>query len=267
MFVDGKAIAADILAEAAVQAALVSPAPTLAIITCDPNQATKQYLALKQDRAQAAGIAVSVTVLPAAAETNEVIAVISDAVTAADAVIVQLPLPFHIDTDAVLRAIPTSHDVDGLTGVGSTFLSPVVEACRDILERHGISPAHKRVVVVGSGRLVGAPVARWFTDQGARVEVVTDSLSGKRPLIRSAEILVLGAGQPGFISPDMLQPGVVVLDAGTSEQGGKILGDADPACAKVASIFTPVPGGIGPITVSALLRNVVLAAQQNRKVQ
>jgi methylenetetrahydrofolate dehydrogenase (NADP+) / methenyltetrahydrofolate cyclohydrolase len=118
-----------------------------------------------------------------------------------------------------------------------------------VFERH--------VVVVGSGKLVGLPASRWFMEQGSAVSVVTKDTADIAYYTKNADIIVLGAGVPRLLTPDMVKEGVVILDAGTSEDGGVLAGDADPACAEKASLFTPVPGGIGPITVAVLLRNLV----------
>jgi methylenetetrahydrofolate dehydrogenase (NADP+) / methenyltetrahydrofolate cyclohydrolase len=118
-------------------------------------------------------------------------------------------------------------------------------------------------VIVGRGRLVGMPAEIWCQKQGARVTVVTRETKDAGELIAQAQILILGAGQPGLITKDMVRPNVILFDAGTSEDGGVLKGDADPGCAAVASLFTPVPGGIGPITIAVLLRNLLsLASRQ-----
>ena len=119
----------------------------------------------------------------------------------------------------------------------------------------------EKVVVVGHGRLVGEPAALWAKGQGATVTVVTKETSNSEQIIAAADVLILGAGQPNIITPEAIKPGVVIFDAGTSEDNGELKGDAHPDCAEVASLFTPVPGGIGPITVSMLLKNVVKAAE------
>ena len=129
-----------------------------------------------------------------------------------------------------------------------------------ILESECITVEGKEVVIVGNGSLVGKPAAAWFRLGGAHVDVADNETDNLPDVTKQADIIVCGAGVPGLITPEMIKEGVIILDAGTSEDSGKLRGDADPACADKASLYTPVPGGIGPITVAVLLRNVVDAA-------
>jgi methylenetetrahydrofolate dehydrogenase (NADP+)/methenyltetrahydrofolate cyclohydrolase len=115
----------------------------------------------------------------------------------------------------------------------------------------------QRVVIAGKGRLVGAPAEVWAKKQGAAVQVITRDTQDNERAIQDAQILILGAGSPWFVTPDMVRDDVIIFDAGTSEDSGELKGDAHPDCAKKASLFTPVPGGIGPITIAILLRNLV----------
>ena len=132
---------------------------------------------------------------------------------------------------------------------------PVAEAIKEVLRLHDVRPRGKIAVVVGAGRLVGAPAAKLLRELGAEVSVITQT-SGSLVELKTADIVVLGVGEPGFIKTEMLKQDVVLIDAGTSEQGGKLAGDADPACISVASVFTPVPGGIGPIAVAMIFKNL-----------
>lgn len=181
----------------------------------------------------------------------------------ADAVIVQLPLPSSIDTQAALDAIPRSQDADVLSsfayehfvsGNADALFPPVVAALEEVLERADVSPKDKHIVVVGKGRLVGEPVALWLS-RFSSVDTITRD-SGDLSLLKEADLVVLGAGEAGLVKPEHLKEGVVLIDAGTSESDGAIKGDADPSCATVASVFTPVPGGMGPIAVACLFKNV-----------
>jgi methylenetetrahydrofolate dehydrogenase (NADP+)/methenyltetrahydrofolate cyclohydrolase len=175
-----------------------------------------------------------------------------------DGVIIQLPLP---NADELIAALPPHKDVDGL-GEDAIVRPPVAEAISEILVRHNIAGAGMHAVVVGAGRLVGAPAAALLKDLGAEVTTVTQT-RGSLVELKEADIVVLGAGEPGLIKPEMLKEGVVLIDAGTSEQGGRLAGDADPACAQVASLYTPVPGGIGPIAVAMIFKNLFLLAKKN----
>jgi methylenetetrahydrofolate dehydrogenase (NADP+)/methenyltetrahydrofolate cyclohydrolase len=136
----------------------------------------------------------------------------------------------------------------------------VAGAVAEVLERHHVDVTGKKTVVVGAGKLVGKPVASMLAEMGAEVSVVT-STEGSLEELKTADIVVLGAGSPGFVKPDMLKEGVVLIDAGTSESNGKLAGDADPSCAEVASVFTPVPGGIGPLAVAMIFKNLLALTQ------
>jgi methylenetetrahydrofolate dehydrogenase (NADP+) / methenyltetrahydrofolate cyclohydrolase len=266
MVVDGKALAAALLLDTKQRAEALADfgVPTLAIITCDPNFETRKYLALKERKAAAAGVKVVVHELPQNATTVELVAAVEAAVVSASGVVVQLPLPAHVNREAVLAAVPPSHDPDGFAygKVDTACQSPVVVAIATILARFNIEVRGKQVVVVGEGRLVGVPAAHYFRQAGAVVAVVTSATADPASVTMAADILVTGAGQPGLITSTMVKDGVVVLDAGTSEDGGVLVGDVLPSVADKALVFTPVPGGIGPLTVAALLSNTVTLAEQ-----
>ncbi len=261
MIVDGKALAAAVLARTKERVAALGNfgEPTLAIITCAPTFATLKYLALKERKARAVGVAVVITELPSDSSTEELIAAVKKAAQSADGVVVQLPLPPHIDRETVLRAIPIAADPDGVWyGISDgAMVSPVVRAIEEIATAYNVTFRDRRVVVVGAGRLVGQPVAHFLALEGASVTVVTASTPDPVSHLRSAEIIVSGAGRPGVVTPSDVNLGVLIFDAGTSEDGGELVGDVDPAVGQVAGLFTPVPGGIGPLTVATLLENVV----------
>lgn len=259
--VDGRAIASEILAD--VRGSLARVAVVRAVVV-SPTPATESYLSIKSARAEEAGMRLEVVRLLETATDEDVIAAVERA--GCDGVIVQLPLPAHLDAKRILDSIPWHLDADVLSANAyarfsldepEALLPPVVAAAREILERAGIFPGGKSAAVVGQGRLVGEPALRWLMNEGAEVAVVTEE-SGEEglALLKEASIIVSGAGSPGLIRPEHLTEGVALIDAGTSEQGGAIVGDADPACAALASVFTPVPGGVGPIAVACLFRNV-----------
>jgi len=257
MIIDGKQIAAEILAATKAEVADLGRVPVVRAITVSPNAATESYLRIKSARAADAGMLLEVVKLPDTATTEEVIAAVGQ--EGADAVIVQLPLPDGIDTEAVLDAVPALKDADVLSHatrkMPGALLPPVAASVQEILDRSGCNAHGKYVVVVGQGWLVGDPVAVWLRTSGADVHALTRE-SSDLSILKNADIVVSGAGSPHLIKPEMLKQGVVLIDAGTSESDGALAGDADPACADVASVFTPVPGGVGPIAVACLFRNV-----------
>lgn len=266
MIVDGRAIAKDVLDEVATAAADFSAAPRLTIVTCAPNFETGKYLALKKKKAATVGISINVIELMQDCTTEETIKTINVATEQSDGIVVQLPLPPHIDTDKVLAAVPTTHDVDAIHYDGeSDVLPPVVGAIAAIANRHDVSFSDMRVAIIGAGRLVGAPAILWAAEQGVQsVSIVTSDTPSdeSEAAIAGADIIISGAGVPGLITPEKIKEGVVIFDAGTSEDGGTLAGDAGPACAEKASLFTPVPGGIGPITIACLLKNLITLTRQ-----
>lgn len=266
MIVDGKKIAEDIYTGLRTRTEELPRAPRLSIITIAPNFETKRYLTLKEKKAGEIGVNTLVVELPAISTTEEVIAKVQELLPHSEGIIVQLPLPSHVDTARVARTIPPSHDVDALNTHTIKMLSPVVGACKEILRHHGVEVSGRQVTVLGSGKLVGIPAYQWFTTQGAHVSVVTKDTVDIPYYTKQADIIVCGAGSPKILTPDMIKEGVVILDAGTSEEGGMLVGDADPLCAEKASLFTPVPGGIGPLTIAMLLKNVVDCARAKESV-
>ncbi len=264
MNVDGKKIAEDIYTQTREQVLRCDHAPVLTIITCDPNFETRKYLALKEKKAQSIGVKTVVIELTAENLTDDYIQKIREVVPSSDGVIVQLPLPKTVDVETVLANIPETHDVDGLNPESRAKLTPVVGACKEILSRHDVDVHEKFVTIIGSGRLVGLPAYNWFQEMGAHVSVVTRDTEEISYYTKNADIIVCGAGVPGLLTPNMIKEGVIILDAGTSEDGGELKGDADPRCAEKASLFTPVPGGIGPITIAVLMRNLVVLALRKK---
>lgn len=260
MTVDGTRIADGICHQLRDEIERDGVAPHLTIVTCAPNRATQQYLARKTARAHEVGIPTALLEFPHEATTKELISSIRARTPHTDGVVVQLPLPKHIDTDAVLSAVPETHDVDVLNPTASerSVLPPVVAAIAHLTELYDISLLGAEVVVVGNGRLVGAPAAAWAESVGANVTVLTKNDADITRAVAGADVLILGAGQSGLITPGMLKEGVALFDAGASEVGGRVVGDADPRCAEVASLFTPVPGGIGPLTIAMLLKNLFI---------
>lgn len=260
MIVDGRMLAREVLARTKARAARLGRRPNVLIyVAPEETAATRSYLKIKARSAEAAGCDF---------EETRSLALSSRA----DAFVVQLPLPSEINQDAVLNAIPLHQDADVLSraarekseqGDVDALLPPVVAAVREIFNRYGVSPKGKRAVVIGAGFLVGTPCAIWLAGQGAEVEVVTlESGVGTRTILAQADIIISGAGSPHFITPDMLKEGMVLIDAGTSESNGEIAGDADPLCAEKCSLFTPVPGGVGPLAVACLFENAVILAER-----
>jgi len=259
MVVDGKSLAREIFGELRNQITHLDVKPHLTVFTCAPDFATKKYLNLKTKRAKEVGIGINVIELPDTINSEEAVTSIQHAAMQTDGIIVQLPLPEHLDTDAIFACIPPDLDVDGVhyDGTAASPIHPVAGAISLIASRHDVLLAGQKVVVVGHGRLVGQPAAKWAASQGGQVTIVTKDSPERDEVIAAADVLILGVGKPNLITPEMIKDGVIIFDAGTSELGGQLVGDAAKACAEKSSLFTPVPGGIGPLTVAVLLQNLV----------
>jgi len=257
MIIDGRALAREVLARTKMRVEKLQRRPNLLVyVAPDETPATRSYLKIKARSAEEAGCDF---------EETRSLTFSSNA----DAIIVQLPLPSELNTTEVLNSISVEQDADVLSsaarekferGDADALLPPVVAAVCEIFKKYDVNPKGKRAIVIGAGFLVGQPAAIWLRQQLAVVSVVTDSINLERHL-QEADIIVSGAGSPHFIKPEMLKQGVVLIDAGTSESDGTLAGDADPACAGKCSLFTPVPGGVGPVAVACLFENVVTLAQ------
>lgn len=265
MIIDGTSLAQKYLRELKNNISHTGARPHLTVITCQPSFATQKYLSLKTRKAKEVGIGINVIELATTITTEDVIAVIKRAAMQTDGIIVQLPLPVHLDRSAIIAAIPPGCDVDGMQYNGSetSFLSPVVGAIQAIAIEESIIFSGANVVVVGSGLLVGKPAALWAKAQGADVTIVTEDTKNKERVLKAADIVITGVGKPGVIEAVHLKPGVAVFDAGTAEDNGELKGDVESSAALIAALFTPVPGGIGPLTVVMLLRNVLASCEQS----
>ncbi len=264
MIINGTAIAQRILEQTHTDVKKMKRKPSIRVIVVGNNSTTEMFVRIKERRAREVGMAFVIERFPENITTDVLCTALCTATE--DALVVQLPLPQQVDTDKVLAAIPAQKDVDVLSPITyarfmenkpGALLPPVVVAVREVLKEGNFTVRGKHSVVVGNGRLVGAPVSRWLVREGARVEVITRKQGVLKDALSYAELIVSGAGVPHFIKNDAVCDGVALIDAGTSESGTAIVGDIDPSCADKSILYTPVPGGIGPITVAALFRNIV----------
>lgn len=252
MIIDGKKIAEEIITHLALERTKLPAVVRLGVLMSEGDKTTDSFVRIKERVADRLQVVIVREVLSHDATTERALRALERLSNAASGVVVQLPLPRLVDTDTVLAAIPKEKDVD--------FVHPPVgEAIAEVLRRAGVDVKNKKAVVVGAGRLVGKPAVEVLKKMGADVSVITTEQGSLTELL-DADIVVSGAGSPGLIQPAMLKPGVVLIDAGTSEQAGRVAGDCAPACANVASIFTPVPGGIGPIAVAMIFKNLFALA-------
>ena len=261
--VNGKYLGSKIMGDLSTAYAKLSRKATLGLLIMNPDFTAEKFLTIKRNLAESLGVKIEETKVDPDAKTDAVLKALAELVSKTDGVIVQLPLPTHIDTEAVLLAIPATHDVDGIGGGKETMLPPVVGAIAEILAHESQLLFGKKVVIVGKGRLVGEPASRWFKEQGSTV-VLLEKGDDVASETKDADVIVLGAGSPGLLTPEMVKDDVVILDAGTSEVAGKLAGDADPALEQKARLFSPVPGGIGPVAVAVIFKNLLQLVQKPR---
>jgi len=266
MIIDGKALAREISAKVTQVVSELTFTPHLTVFTCAPNFETKKFLALKQKQAVLCGMTLVVHEFEANVTLAHIKTTLEAVTSATDAIVIQFPFPPHLETADLVALIPKSHDVDAFSYAGeqTEVLPPVVGAIAVMGRTYGVNWEGSVVVVVGTGRLVGAPAALFARSQGSQVVVVDKDTPQQEELISQADILILGAGVPGLVTASMVKDGVVVFDAGTSEAGGVLVGDASVDVVTKAALLTPVPGGIGPVTIAMLLKNVLYLAQANR---
>ena len=265
--IDGKRIAEDILRDVGIMAPVMQK--RVAFIQFGDDTASTQFIARKERVATGLGIISDILHERSISTTEAAIAVLQEVIAQEyDGIVVQLPMPYGIDTDTILNMIPAQSDIDVLSSVAveafrrvqTERMPPVAGAVDAVIKQAGIELAEKNIVIMGKGRLVGAPIALLFD----RMNVAYSAIDLETPLeeqvslLLNADIIISGIGVAGHIQPDMVKEGVILIDAGTSENAGVLVGDVDPACFDKASLYTTVPGGVGPITVAVLLRNIFL---------
>lgn len=266
MIIDGKKIAQDIQESLKQKVEVLGTAPVLAIVVVGENPVIESFVRIKKEFAEKLGVHVEEHRFSSSISTDKLLKKVEELSLdeSVHGIVVQLPLPPEVDTEAIFGAIPASKDVDVLSKEGQVLfetgeldiLPPVTGAIREIISREGMQIKEKKAVVVGNGKLVGYPTAVWLKREGVDVTTLTRNSGDTKEKIKQADMLVLGAGSPGMILPDMIKEGAALFDAGTSEDKGRLIGDANKVCADKCSIFTPVPGGIGPITVAVLFQNL-----------
>ncbi len=267
MIVNGRKLAKEIEESLARQVHNSRKLLTLGMVQVGENQVSENFMRMKREFAERVGIGavtLRVYVDPVADLQQRISAALRKCAVGVDGLIVQLPLPASCDTAQVLAGIPNEKDVDALS-LAPLVLSPVVEAIQHIFDTYHVALKNKRVLVIGRGRLVGIPIAEWLSGNGTVVDIIGDEVEDISSDTCAADIIISGAGSPHIIKPSMVKEGAVLIDCGASEAGGKVLGDADPACAEKCSVFTPVPGGVGPLVVAKLFENLLKLASIAKK--
>ena len=283
--IDGKAISDQIKKEIAAEVADMidhgKPAPHLAAVIVGEDGASQTYVSSKEKACHSVGMTSSVYRLPAKTTEQELLDTVKflNDDPEIDGYIIQLPLPKHIDEDKVINAIKPSKDVDGFTSINvgrlqlglPCFVPATPNGIMELIKRSGIETVGKDVVVLGRSNIVGTPMAILMSRKGidSTVTLCHSKTKNLPEICRRADILVAAIGKQGFVTADMVKPGAVVIDVGihriedpNSPKGYKILGDVDyDEVYKVASKITPVPGGVGPMTIVSLLQNTLKAAK------
>jgi methylenetetrahydrofolate dehydrogenase (NADP+) / methenyltetrahydrofolate cyclohydrolase len=277
MIVDGRHIA-DTMKERML--ALVkrgAPVPHIVLLKTSQDAVTASYVRIKAHTAASLGVTLEVVTKPSSTTGEELVELVRTLAQRdeVDGVIIQLPLPPHVDTEAILSAVPLEKDVDVLSRSAiahfsqgeSIVVPPVAGAVHEILKYHSISVHNTDVLVLGHGRLVGVPVSILLRHLGAHVTVVDRPMADLGRLVRDSRLVVSGVGKSQLITPSMVHAQSILLDAGASESQGKIVGDIDASCAPLAALYAGVPGGVGPIAISALFQNAFILTERRHRMR
>ncbi len=275
--IDGKALAKEVRAEVKTRAEAFSAkhgrAPGLHVVLVGEDPASTVYVRNKERAAGKVGIAGEVHRLPAKTTESDVLALVAklNAAPGIDGILVQLPLPDHLDDQTIVDAIDPRKDVDGLHPfnagllfVGRKGLRPCTPSgCMRMLDYVGCNPKGKRALVLGRSTLVGKPIALMLLERHATVTIAHSRTEDLADRVGEADIVVAAVGRPNLVKGDWIKEGAVVIDVGINRlDDGSLTGDVDfEGALKRASYITPVPGGVGPMTIAMLLSNTVDAAE------
>jgi methylenetetrahydrofolate dehydrogenase (NADP+)/methenyltetrahydrofolate cyclohydrolase len=274
--IDGKAVAASVRGRVAGEVEELSSSlgrpPGLATVLVGDDPASAIYVRRKREACEEVGIR-SFHHEPDGSISQEALLELVGELNGSeeiDGILVQLPLPDQIDADAIVTALDPGKDVDGLTPTSAGRLArgePGLVPCTpqgvmELLASAGVDPAGKEAVIVGRSNLVGRPLFSLLLGANATVTVCHSRTPDLGEVCRRAEILIAAAGRPGLVTADMIRPGATVIDVGTNRTDDGLVGDVDfEAAVEVAGAITPVPGGVGPMTIAMLLANTVQAAR------
>lgn len=268
---DGKALAARVRQEVAAEAAELGRPIGLATVLVGDDPASHVYVRSKRNACEEAGIDSIHHELGATTSEEDVLALVADlnADGRVTGILVQLPLPDQIDEERVIRAIAPIKDVDGFHPVnaglllqGTPTLLPATPAgIMELLATHDVQLQGARAVVVGRSNIVGKPVSLLLLMQHATVTICHSRTRDLVAVCREADVLVAAVGKPDAVTAEMVKPGATVIDVGINRVDGRLVGDVAEDAREVAGLLTPVPGGVGPMTIAELLRNTVKAAR------
>lgn len=277
--ISGKVLAEKIRCEIKNEIETNGYTPRLAVVMVGNNPSSAVYVRNKGKACQEVGIESITVLMPEESTQDDVEEKVRELVSdeTIDGILVQLPLPKHLSEEKILALIPPEKDVDGFSeyNTGNLLLGKdCLKACTpsgiiELIKFSGTEIAGKHAVVVGRSNIVGKPVAVMLLQENATVTVCHSKTVNLKEYTRSADILVVAIGKAGFITADMIKEGATVIDVGTNRgEDGKLKGDVEFEGAKeVAGKITPVPGGVGPMTITMLMKNTLLAYKRNRKVE
>lgn len=255
--------------------------PGLAVLLVGDDPASEMYVRMKGRRCESVGMNSFTNILPATATQDDVLNAVRayNADPAVHGILVQLPMPDHIDEETVLKEVSLAKDVDGfhpinigalaMKGRTPTFTPATPTGCMTLIAESGVDVSGKTAVVLGRSNIVGMPMALMLNNANATVTIVHSRTPNASEIIKTADILIAAIGKPEYVKADWLKDGAVVIDVGTNKvdapdtkRGYKWLGDVDfEASKEVASAITIVPGGVGPLTIASLIQNTLKAAK------
>lgn len=273
---DGKALSEKIYERIKTEVAKLEKKPTLAVIITSDNEAGKIYVRNKKRACENTGINSITVEFDETVSDEEFLSKIDELNKnpEVDAIMVQLPIPRHLDTEKILNSISPEKDADGLhyINAGKLFTGQIPNsvACTPkgiirILDEYGINVEGKNAVVIGRSNLVGKPIAQLLMQKNATVTHIHSKSKNIEFFTKNADIIVVATGKPKMLKEDMVKEGVVVIDVGISRVDGKLSGDVDfDSVAPKASFITPVPKGVGPMTVAMLIQNTLELSKQHQ---
>jgi methylenetetrahydrofolate dehydrogenase (NADP+) / methenyltetrahydrofolate cyclohydrolase len=271
VLMDGKALAAKVRAEVAREIEEIGASIGLATVLVGDDPASAVYVRRKQEACREVGIEPVDHQLDAQISEDELLALVEqlnedDRVTG---MLVQLPLPEHIDDERVIRAVHPIKDVDGFHPVNAgqllqgnpTFTAATPAGIMELLREYDVALRGKQAVVVGRSNIVGKPMALLLLAQHATVTIAHSRTQDLGAVVQQADVVVVAVGRPETVSAEMVKPGATVIDVGINRVNGTLVGDVSVDVRDQAGLLTPVPGGVGPMTIAALLRNTARAAR------
>lgn len=235
--------------------------PTLAVVLVGNDPMSLVYVKVKEKMSRRLGINFQLFHLPGVTAEEKVTSLIGELNQNQyiHGIIIQLPLPEHFQTEKILKRIDSQKDVDGFYG---ELPAPTAQAILEILKFYRIALKDKKIVILGYGRLVGKPLEKMLIQQKIRPIICNSKTKNLKEKTLAADILITATGVPSLIRSEMVTAEAIIIDAGTSEVNGKMGGDISPAVQEKIRAYSPVPGGVGPVTVACLMRNVVEAAKK-----